>query len=463
MTTENETWAPVLTGSEGPLYRAIADAIARDVDAGRLAPGARLPPQRTLAKALGVDFTTIGRAYAEARSRGLVEGRVGQGTYVLAPRRTVGAPAAASAVDLSMNLPPRFDDPALVERMWREVAELGVSGLDILLRYDEAGGALADREAGAKWLSARLPGLAPGRLIVCPGVHGALLAAVGALAGPGEAICGEALTYPGLRAITAQLGVRLIGLAIDGEGVLPDAFEDACRREAPKAFCCTPTLHSPTTATMSLARREAITQIARRHGVPIIEDDAYGMLAQDAPRPLASLAPELTLYITGLAKCVSPALRIAYLAAPDARLGSRVKAAVRATAVMASPLTAAIATRWIQSGTAGAVAGAIRAESQARQSLAARILPAEAVKAHPDGFHLWLTLPERWTRGAFAGELRFCGVGVVASDAFSSLPSAPEAVRIGLGGPIGRPEVERALILIAERLEDAPAASSAVV
>nr|QQZ51497.1 GntR family transcriptional regulator [Phenylobacterium glaciei] len=132
--------------------------------AGRLAPGGRLPPQRTLAQRLGIDFTTVSRAYAEARRRGLVEGRVGQGTYVRA--RADGA--AAGPVDLSMNLPPHFEDAALTARMWREAGELQATGLDLLLRYQEAGGALADREAGALWLKDRLPGLDPDRVTVCP-------------------------------------------------------------------------------------------------------------------------------------------------------------------------------------------------------------------------------------------------------------------------------------------------------
>ena len=56
-----KSWAPVLQGREGPKYLAIADAIAADVAAGRLAPGDRLPPQRDLAGRLALDFTTVAR------------------------------------------------------------------------------------------------------------------------------------------------------------------------------------------------------------------------------------------------------------------------------------------------------------------------------------------------------------------------------------------------------------------
>ena len=127
----SDSWRPDLGRAAGPVYLAIAEAIAADLAAGRLAPGERLPPQRTLAQHLGIDFTTVSRAYAEARRRGLVEGRVGQGTYV----RAAEPPALrAGPVDLSMNLPPHFEDAALTARMWREAGDLQATGLDLLLR-----------------------------------------------------------------------------------------------------------------------------------------------------------------------------------------------------------------------------------------------------------------------------------------------------------------------------------------
>jgi DNA-binding transcriptional MocR family regulator len=452
-------WSPVIERGQGPLYLAIADRIAADIGSGRLAAGARLPPQRVLAGLLGIDFTTVSRAYAEAAQRGLVRSRVGQGTFVRVP------PAASTAggVDLSMNLPPRFENAALERRLAQSASLLEeAGGLDLLLRYQEPGGAMADREAGAQWLATRLPGLVAERVVVCPGAQGALAATVGLLAAPGDTILTEALTYPGFRSLAVQLRLRLVGVAMDVEGIEPAAFEAACQREAPKALYCTPVLQNPTTATMSLARRQQIVAIARRHAVPIIEDDAYGLLPRSAPPTLAALAPELVYYIGGLAKVLSPALRIAYLAAPDARLAQRVAGGIRAMAAMASPLTAALATRWIINGTAAAVLGAIRVETAARRELATRFLPDLARLSQPDSFHLWLPLPPPWTRGDLAGRLRAMGVGVVVSDAFAVLPP-PEAVRIGLGAARTRQELSVGLQAIADLLAQAPALSSTIV
>lgn len=457
-------WSPAISKASGPLYLAIADALSVDIASGRLPAGFRLPPQRTLADRLGIDFTTVSRAYAEARKRGLVEGRVGQGTYVRA-RRPMPSPSAPSGlVDMSMNLPPRFDDPDLAARMWDGVADLQSSGgLDLLMRYQEPGGSFRDKEAGATWLAPRLGAVVPSRVIVCPGAQGALLALLGSLAGPGDTVCAEALAYPGFLAAATFLRIRVIGVAMDAGGMIPDAFEATCRESAPKALYCNPTLHNPTTATLSLERRKRIAEIARRYGVAIIEDDAYGALPTNPVTPLAVLAPDVVHHVAGLAKCVSPALRVAYVVAPEGHAVVRLAAAVRATAGMASPLTVATATRWIEDGTALSVLTAVRSEARQRQAILAKAVPADLLRANPEGFHAWLTLPRQWTRGDFAARLRSAGIGVVTSDAFSVVDPAPEAVRLGLGAAPDRQSLSSSLRAVADLLAQQPTMASMVV
>lgn len=455
-------WTPRLKPGSGPVYLAIADALEADIASGKLPPGTRLPPQRALADSLGIDFTTVTRAYAEARGRGLLTGKVGQGTFVRGGRTLsrAGFPAEGR-VDLSMNLPPRFSDAALVGRLWRDIGALEEEGLDLLLQYQAPGGALADRQAAMKWLGARLPDLGVDRLIIAPGAQSALFAITGLLAAPGDVIAAEALCYPGFRALAAQARLTLAPVAMDEEGLLPDALESVCVKHKPKALYLTPTLHNPTTATMTLARRQAVIAVARRHNLVLIEDDAYGMLASNAPPPLAMLAPDMTWHIAGLAKCLSPSLRLAYCAVPGARAASRLSAAIRATAAMASPLTAAIARNWIENGTAIQLLSAIRKESAARRALAARLLPPALIRC-ADGFHIWLTLPPPWTRGEFLTRLTPLGIGAVASDAFA-LTDPPEALRLGLGAPQTQDELAHGLAVIADLLAEPPALSSHVV
>ena len=453
------SWTPRLKDRDGPLYLAIADSVAADVEAGRLLPGTRLPAQRALAEILGIDFTTVTRAYAEAHKRGLVEGRVGHGTYVRRQQKPT-LPNSARPVDVSMNMPPRFEDEAVDARMRAGVAAVAAEGLDLFFTYQDPAGAMADREAGGQWLAPRLPDLSADRIVVCPGAQGAMAVALSLLAQRGDTICTESLTYPGMLALAAHLGLTIAPIAMDADGILPDRFEAVCVAAKPKALYCTPTLHNPTTATIPLARRRRMIEIARRHGVRIIEDDAYGALPRAPIMPLAALAPDIVYYIGGLAKCLSPALRVAYLVAPDNRIAARAASAVRAFSGMASPLTAAIATRWIADGTAGTVLDAIRQETATRQAIAAQLLPGAATK--PDCFHAWLALPESWTAGTLASRARLEGIGLVTGDAFA-IGRGPEAIRIGLGSPGSASELTRGLEIIADLLERPPGSSSTVV
>ncbi len=448
-------WTPDLSRNDKPHYLAIADIIGEDVRTGRLAGGDRLPPQRKLAARLAIDFTTVARGYGEAQRRGLVESRIGQGTFICGkPGLRLGA-RRAQAVDLSMNLPPEPDDPDLLERMHAGFAEVGRDLLS-LLRYQNFGGAPADKDAASAWLSRRALVPAQDRIFVTPGAHPALAGILTILAKPGDAILCEALTYPGVRSLAAQQGLRLTGLPMDADGIDPDAFAAACETLAPKALYLNPTLQNPTTLTVPAERRAALAEVARRHRLPIIEDDAYGFIPLHGPPPLASIAPDITWHIAGLAKCIGAGLRAAYVVAPDARAGWPFANALRAATVMASPLTAALATRWIEDGTADSILRFIRGETAARQKLARDLLPPASYRADPLSFNLWVPLPKPWTRSAFIGHMRAARIGIVASDAFTALGEPIEAVRVCLGGPAKREQIRDALDFMSHALEEAP-------
>jgi DNA-binding transcriptional MocR family regulator len=461
-------WRPDLSRSNSPRYMAIADLIEMDLRSGQLAIGDRMPPQRELAKRLDVDFTTVARGYAEAQKRGLVESHVGRGTFVTGgldksrsgPTFDIAPdPRRAAAIDLSMNLPPEPSDPELIARMREGIATLA-SNLVSLLRYQGFGGSPMDKAAAVVWLSRR--GLTPSqeRVFVTPGAHPALLAICGLLAKPGETILSENITYPGIRSIAAQLGLILSGLPMDDHGILPDAFADACERWKPKALYLNPTLQNPLTLTMPEQRRREICAIAQRYRVQIIEDDAYGFIPLQLPLPFAALAPDLTWHIGGLAKCLGAGLRLAYVVAPDSKAIWPFAGAMRAANVMASPLTMALATHWIEDGTADTILRFIREEATARQNMVAAILPADSYRSDPISFNIWLPLTNGWTRSTFGSHMRDAGIGVVASDAFTVEGIAPEAMRVCLCGPIDREKLQNALEFMAHALEGSPERSA---
>ena len=456
-------WRPDLSNSDKPRYLAIADAIADDIAAGRLLIGDRLPPQRKLAKRLDLDFTTVARGYVEAQKRGLIESKVGQGTFVRdkpRPRRLTSTPPRP--VDLSMNLPPEPDDPELIARMQAGVDHV-TRDIVSLLRYQGFGGTQADKDAASSWLGRRALVPAQDRVFVSPGAHPALLGILTILAKPNDAVLCEAITYPGIRSIAAQLGIDLVGLPMDDDGVEPQAMIDACKKLKPKAIYLNPTLQNPTTLTIPDRRRREIVAIARRFNVPILEDDAYGFIPEHGHghSPFAAIAPDLTWHVAGLAKCIGAGLRAAYVVVPDTRSAWPFASALRAATVMASPFTVALATRWIEDGTADTMLRFIRAETSARQKIAAEVLPKDCYRADPLSFNMWVSLPSRWTRSAFVEHMRSTGIGVVASDAFVANGPPPEAVRVCIGGPTNRGQIKSALEYAAHALEESPALASA--
>lgn len=458
-------WCPDLSRSNAPRYLAIADTIESDIKSGRLTAGDRLPAQRDLARRLGLDFTTVARGYTEARRRGIISSQVGSGTYVSTtsdiPKDTsTRAPRRQSPPDHSMLLPPEPTDTTLLARMKSGFAALSAD-LVSLMRYQDLEASEQDKQAGEKWLKDMQLQVSPERIAFAPGAQAALMAILQDLTSPGDLIACEAITYPGIRSLCAQLGLGLIGLQTDGDGIIPDALRSKCQTETLRALYINPTLNNPTTRTIPEARRKELVNIAREFGIPILEDDPYSPLLQIPPKPFTELAPEQTWYIGSLSKSLGAGLRLAYVAAPDKSRAWSLQRALRTASVMPSPMTVALASLWIENGTAKAILDHVRDESAARQSLAGKMLGDFNIATDEAAFHLWLNLPAAWTRSAFVSQIRHLPIGIVESDPFTVSGTPAEAVRICLGGPVDRARLSHALEEIAQTLRSSPQSASA--
>lgn len=331
-------WSPILRPSGAARYLQLAQAIEDAIQDGSLLHGDRLPAQRHLADRLGIDFTTVSRGYAEARQRGLIAGHVGRGTFVTGQRPVDPdrEPRRRSDVDLTMNLPPEPQDPALLARMEAGLQVVSANLID-LLRYQSSTGGQIDKEAASTWLSLR--GLVPSldRIAVTPGAHPTIVAILMGMTAPGDVILCEDVTYPGVRGICARLGLRLVGVPGDVEGIDPGALQEAITTYRPKALYLNPTLNNPTTRTISLPRRQSIADIISATQLPLIEDDAYGFIPPHPPAPLASFAPDLVWHIGGLAKCIGAGLRLAYTIAPNSQAARELAQQLKVISVMPSP------------------------------------------------------------------------------------------------------------------------------
>ena len=458
------SWTPELKKSSAPLYRAITNALETDITSGKLRPGTPLPTQRELAKRLDVAFTTITRAYAEARKRGLINATVGRGTFVASrrPRDPHEEDAHANTYNLSVNYPP------LPAWMYRALSEtlVSISDDETLIRqglsYESAKLESAITSAGLTWLTGRQVNANAAQVVVTNGAQHALSLLFTSLTRPGDTVLVEALAYPGAQSAATSNGVKLIGIEMDEEGILPDALNALCVRHKPKAIMCVPTLQNPTTAVMSLGRRHEIVEIAERHKVRIIEDDICGPLLADAPPPLASVAPEVCYYIGSISKCVAPGLRVAFVACPTTEEANQLRSAVNTSVLMLSPLPLAVASEWINNGTAARAVNAIRAEAVTRGALIKSTLGNLDVRMPPGSLHAWLQLPTNWTPAAFAAEALRRGVRIAPAEWYvtptgSITPRAtPHAVRLTIGEPVNSRGVESALATLASILAEQP-------
>ncbi|OWJ67487.1 PLP-dependent aminotransferase family protein [Inquilinus limosus] len=443
-------WVPSLDGRSPVRYLAIVEALADAIAAGDLRPGERLPTHRDLAWRLGLNVSTVTQAYREAARRHLVSGEVGRGTYVLAASREAalfglravtaedGAP-----IDLSTNVPAVDPEAADLAATLAAVAAEG--RVDAALAYHSP--ALLRRAgiAGAAWLAARGLHLRPADVVPCAGAQAALTAVLVQLCAPGEPVLVEDLAFPGLKAAARWLRLPLHGVAMDGEGVLPEALDRAVRATGARVAVLVPNLQNPTGAVMGPARQAEVADVVRRHGLWLVEDDVYGALT--GRPPLAALVPERGVLVTSLSKTVASGLRFALIAgacAPVRELAGQ----IHATSWPMAPLLAEVACRWIEDGTAARRLAWQRAEiaarhAQARRALPGLVAPESGPGAQPASPHLWL--PRDGDADALAARCRAAGVEVVAGDLFAVTREAPQGLRLSLAAASSRAELAEAL------------------
>lgn len=446
------TWTPQVDGRDGPRYLLIANAIESDVAAGRLAAGAQMPTHRELAYRLGVTVGTVTRAYSEARRRGLLTGEVGRGTFVRGPENNVSEfrmsdnDGAGNAIDLRFAIPYVAESGPELRAALAEIANAPDAAR--LLDYHSGAGLPDHRAAVAEWCARAGENAHPDNVVISAGTQHAISIILMAATMPGDVVLVEDMTFPPFKVLAANLGLRLEPVPLDGEGIDPDALDHLCRTVHPTLLYCMPTHQNPTTATMSPVRREAVVAVARRHGLPIIEDDIYAILQESPPPPLASLAPELVYFVDSTSKGMAPGLRVGFVLAAEHRLDALGRA-LKATTWMAAPLTADVAARWMRDGTAQRLIDRQREECAARCTIARHTLGPTVLPADGQGCHVWLDLPESWDGQTFAAEAARQGVRILAGNAFAIRRQPPRnGVRIGVGAAPDRESLSRAIAIL---------------
>ncbi|MGP3970408.1 aminotransferase-like domain-containing protein [Streptomyces sp. 6N223] len=419
-------------------YRAIADRLAADIAAGRLRPGERLPPQRRFARQHGIASSTAARVYGELVRRGLAVGEVGRGTFVRAgeprPQPALAEPTPGARVDLELNFPTLPGQPELLAGGVGRL--LAPARLAASLRPVGAAGTPAAREAAAALLARGGWRPDPDRVLFAGNGRQAIAAAVAALVPPGGRLGVEELTYPVVKGIATRLGVTLVPLAMDDDGLVPDAVAAAASAaRPPHAVYLQPALHNPLGVTMPGTRRAGLAEVLRRHDIPAVEDAVYGFLRDDLP-PLAALAPERTIVVDSLTKRLSPGLTLGFAVAPPGPRADALASALRTGGWAAPRFALDAAAQWIGDGTAAAIEAGKRQDAAARQRLAAERLAGFALRADARAYHCWWRLPDPWRAETFVAAAARQGIAVTPAAAFAVAPGrAPNAVRLALSSP----------------------------
>lgn len=331
---------------ETPAFLQIVRAISAAVRAGRLRPGQRLPGSRRLADSLGVHRNTVLAAMAELQAEGWVEAQHGRGTFVsrsfaeerptrratpagLAARPSYAPPpplalpdrtarGGAGVLDLGGGVPDLRLVPAAA--LWRAYRRVLSRSARELLDYGDPRGLPRLRAALADMLGAtRGIAVAPDDLLVTRGSQMALHLVARTLVRPGDAVAVEGLGYrPAWEAFRAA-GARLVPVPVDRHGLVVDQLARACARHRLRAVYVTPHHQYPTLAVMAAARRIALLDLARAHGLAVVEDDYDNEFHYHGRPvlPLASADPAgSVVYIGTLSKVLAPALRLGYVVAP---------------------------------------------------------------------------------------------------------------------------------------------------
>ncbi|MGW1429699.1 aminotransferase-like domain-containing protein [Streptomyces sp. NPDC002431] len=416
-------------------YKSMVDAFAREIRAGRLAAGARLPTHRALAARVGIAVVTATRVYAELEAMGLVSREQGRGTFV----RDIAVPAghgidqqvvATDAVDLNFNYPSLPGQADLLRQALREVATSG--DLESLLRYQPHAGRPQDRASIARHLGRRGITTDADRVLLTNGAQHGLAVTVMAALDAGDVVAVDALTYPGFKVLAHALRLDLAPVPVTAEGPDLDALEELCASRPVRAVYTMPTLHNPLGWVMPSPDRARLAGIARRYGPLLIEDASYAYLVADPPPPLAALAPDVTVHVSGLSKSVATGLRVGFVVSPPA-LVPALERAIRATTWNTPALTTAIVGRWLDDGTVDRLEALKRDDARTRQAIARRELAGLPLVGHPSSYFVWLPLPDDARADRLTAALARQHISVSTAEPFTTSTHPPQAIRLALG------------------------------
>jgi len=456
-------WLPRLDPGISVKHQALKSSIRGAIADGTLAAGARLPPVREVAWKLGITAGTVARAYKDLVDATVLAAVVGRGTFVAEPA----------------DLPPPEPEMSFLTEAWPEdevnlrsaqVADVGQGAVfhrllttlplpaaDHYVSYPTIAADAPLRRELAQWFASDSHGpIAPEDMVLTSGAqHGMVVLFQALLHGPRPVILTEELAYPGFRHAAALVRASIQGVPFDDEGLLPDAFDAACRETGAQVLCTSAETHNPTTIRTTPARRAAILAIARQHGLQIVDDDCFGLSSDVAPG-YRVLGPERSWVISSLSKTLSPDLRVGVIVTPQGRAGLVRAAAQQQFFGLSRPLVDLVQAA-MTSGEARAIRGRMQVFQDRRLAQTRAVLGPYGIVTRDRVPFAWLRMPRGWRASSFLRAAEAHGIRLKAADEFALIDGrAPNAVRLALTGTRSDARFDAALLTLAGLLSAPP-------
>lgn len=424
-------WKPIIGSSGRAIYRELAMQLEADIKNGILKPGMMLPPQRELADYLDINLSTVTRAFKLCEQKGLISGATGRGTFVasdISNAILLGGKEENRLIEMGAILPDEEQNRLVVKTMQKLLKEPDAfHGLQYGLTEDN----LLQKKAAVQWLEKSGFRTSPERILFAAGGQNAISGILASLFRCGDKIGTTTVIYPGIKTAASMLGLKLIPVAdADGE-IDPDILEQICVKEGIKALYLIADYHNPTTKTMKLETRKAIAEIAVKHELIVLEDAINSLLMEKPLPPIASFAPEHTIYISSVSKTLSPGLRTAFVASP-LQLHKELSIGFYNLNIMVSPLLTKTTVRLIDTGAADEIVKQRREGTRKRNRMISEILHQFDVQGDDYCNFRWLMLPQKFTGMTFELYAKNAGVQLYAAERFAIGSRHPQAVRIAV-------------------------------
>lgn len=434
-------WLPKIDGQQigaQQLVQAIEKAILDQI----LVVGERLPPQRILAYKLGVNPTTVSRAYRRAAEKGLVGGQIGRGTYVLAQSNVALftrclAQQQQGVIDLSIN---KLEcDPQLL------AINKAINQANLFLEdgiyYEYIGKSLIERYqlAVSQWLGrARQIQFEPQQILALPSCQYAIHFIFSHQLKRGDLVIVEQFTAPGIITAAKQHGLRLFSCQCDEQGLIPAALDSIIKQTSSRTLITVPSNQSPMGTTASKERRKALAKIIIAHDLLVIEEDIYGMFA--GPAPLAKYAPHHCLLLSGFSKCLSGGHKASFIASRHPLLAKLAERVIETIWLVSSSAASHIITA-IESGYLDKAIKLVADSNTEKSQILVNILGLSLNMQSP---HHWITSTDDYIQQAANA-----GVILAHRDHFSVDNKSDEVFyRIGVNG-LSADKVRQAAIILA--------------